>query len=264
MTFKRNPLIFFCIFILFFISAHQAFADSKQRIFDEAELLTKDQIASLESDAEKTSHKHETDVIILTTDGEHGIDLEQFMADFADEHKLGYDREKGNAIILGIDLKQSYVEIMKFGETKEKINYDRTEQMLDKITPHLSNGEFVKAFEKFISTADRYMKFKPGVNPDHVMFYTSVQILLALLLGALITYFMVRTSIPRKTVTESTYRNAQLTKILHQRDRYMRKSVTRSYRPRHKERSSRRGVRTSRKTGRTKSGRTYTSSRRKF
>lgn len=261
----RSVVLIFIAFIFLFIPL-QVFAQDKQRIFDEANILTESEVEKLESLAEEASEKQKADFVILTTDGEHGIDLEAYMDDFTEEQQIGYDPVEGNAVLLGIDLKESDVMIMGFEKGKERVDNDRAAQIREKITPYLSDENFFTAFEIFITTTERYMRYRPGVDPDNIMFKTSWQIAFAVLLGAIITFIMVRNINPKVTTTPATYRNDQLTRILRRRDRYVRTSVTKSYRPRNNNRGggSGGGRRGRSSYGRTRSGRSYSGSRGKF
>ena len=39
----------------------------------------------------------------------------------------------------------------------------------DKITPYLSNGDYYKAFSKFIKLGYKYMGMGPNVDPDNIL-----------------------------------------------------------------------------------------------
>lgn len=244
-------------FIFLFIPL-QTFAQEKQRIFDEANLLSETEIAKLEELATTHSSKQETDFVVLTTDGEHGIDIEIYMGDFADEHF------KGDAVLLGIDLKESDVMVMGFGKGQDRLDNDRATKVREKVTPYLSDGDYFTAFETFITTTERYMRYRPGVNPDNIFLKTSWQLIFAIVLGSLITFVMVRNVNPKVTTTPATYRNEQLTRILRKRDRYVRTTVTKSYRPRNNNRSGGGGSGGGSSFGRTSGGRSYSGSRGKF
>jgi len=256
---KFQAITTFLIVLIFLFIPFQTFAEDKQRIFDEANLLSESEIVQLEKLAATNSHKQETDFVVLTTEGEHGIDLEVYMGDFADDHF------KGNAVLLGIDLKQSDVMVMGFEKGQDLIDNDRATKVREKVTPYLSDGDFFTAFETFITTSERYMRYRPGVDPDNIFFKTSWQIIFAIVLGSLITFIMVRNVNPKVTTTPATYRNEQLTRILRKRDRYIRTTVTKSYRPRNNNRSGGGGGRSGGSSfGRTSSGRSYSGSRGKF
>jgi len=239
-------------------------AKDKQRIFDDANLLTEMEIVQLEKVAAKHSKKRKTDFVVLTTSGEHGIDIQKYMDDFYDDQGLGYDKKHGNTVLLGIDIKNSDVMIMGFYKAEDYLDNERATKVRDEITPHLSDGKYFAAFEKFIVTADRYMKYRPGVNPDNIFFKTFWQLIFALVTGAIITFIMVRHTNPKVTTTAATYRNDQYTRILSKRDRYIRTSVTKKYRPRNKNNRRGGGGGGGSSYGRTSGGHSYSGSRGKF
>src|SRR5690625_894929 len=264
MVVNRFLTITSAIFIFMFLFIPQEiFAQNKQRIYDEANILNDQEIERLEQLAMKYSDKQATDFVILTTDGKDGTDIENYMADFYDHEGLGYDQKHGNAALLGINLQESDVMVMGFYKAKERLDNDRSTKVREKVTPYLSDQEYFEAFETFIITAADYMRYRPGVNPDNIFYKTSGQLISAIVLGALITFIMVRNVNPKDTTTPATYRNDQHTRVLRKRDRYIRKSVTRKRRPRNNNRSEERGGGGS-SFGRTSGGHSYSGSRGKF
>ena len=253
--------LFFPFLILFiFLLPQEILADSKEFIVDEAGILTDQEVKKLEEQAGKDGKKRDISFYILTTDGEDGIDIEQYMTSFVDEQA----KEK-NIILLGIDMKESDVMIMGFDKGKERLDNERASQVREKITPYLSEGEFYQAFELFIKTSEDYLRFRPGVNPDSFLFKTTWQLLFALALGGVITLISVSNVGPKDTTSARIYQNDKQTKILRRKDRFIRRTVSKQYSPRNKNQGGRGGGGGfSSGAGRTSGGRSYSGSRGKF
>lgn len=253
--------LFFIMFLSVFAPYLVAAAD-KQRIYDEANLLTAEQISALEEVANKFSVRRETDFVIITTDDSDGKDIEKFMADFYDERKLGYDREHGNAAILAIDMAKRDVMLMGFYKAKERLDAERLTMIREEINPDLSAGNYYQAFHSYLTLADDYIRYKKGVDPNNPFFRTGVQFAVALILGILIVWLMVRNVGTKITTTAATYRDQSRTRIVSQRDKYVRTTVTKRRKPKPNNSSGGGGGFTG--GGTTGGGHSYSSSRGKF
>jgi len=252
-------LVLIIAFILFLFPI-KGLAQTKQFVYDEANILSNKEINHLEEQAVKSAKKRGINFYILTTDGEHDIDIEEYMASFVDERL-----PEENVILVGIDLKHSDVMIMGFGKGKERLDNERATMVREEITPYLSDGEFYKAFNRFILTAENYVKYRPGVNPNNILLKTTWQLLFATLLGGIITFISVRNVAPKDTTTLATYQRDELTKVIRKKDRFIRRTVSKQYRPRNNNQGGRGGGGgMSSGGGRTSGGRSYSGSRGKF
>lgn len=234
---------------------------AKQRIFDYANLLSDDEINSLEQQAKKHSEKRNTDFIVITITEETASDVEQFMEDFYDNEKPGFDKPKGNAAILGIDIDRRDVVLHGYGLAEKRLDGHRLELIRSNIRDDLSEGNYYDAFEQFIALGSDYIRFKEGVNPDNIFYNTLGQLGIAIVLSGLIVGFMVYQVNPKSTTTPSTYRDDTRSRVINQYDRYIRKTVTR--RRRQKD-NTKGGGGSGPPVGRTSGGSSYSRSRGKF
>lgn len=238
-------------------------AADKQRIYDHAELLTEQQKSNLEHVAKKYSERRKTDFIVITTNDSEGKDIKQFMEDFYDEQKLGYDQEHGNAAILAIDMTGRDVMLMGFYKAKERLDASRLGLIREELTPYLSAGNYEQAFHIYLTLADDYIRYKKGVDPNNPLFKTSVQFAAAIVLGIIIVWVMVRNVGAKITTTAATYRDQSRTRIVSKRDQYIRTTVTKRRKPKPTNSSGGGGGGFS-GGGMTGGGHSYSSSRGKF
>lgn len=250
-------LLISSLFMTLNVSAASA---EKQRVFDDANLLSTDEVTKLEKIAQKYSEKRETDFIIITQQ-EPEKDIEIYMDDFYDEKGLGFDKEHGNTAILGLDMTRRDVVISGFYKAEKYLDPDRIMQIIDEITPDLSAGNYYDAFELFIKTSDKYYNYKPGVNPKNPMYKTSVQFLIAAGLGVLIVGGMAMNTKPKMTTTANTYQDRNRSKVVGRRDRYIRTTVTKRRKPKQSNNSGGSGGGS---FGRTSGGHSRSSGRGKF
>ncbi len=203
----------------------------KQRIFDNAGLLRPEEIRNLEALAAEHSKKRETDFIVLTSNDADGKDVVKYMEDFYDASGLGYDKPFGNTVIITLDMGQRDVHVGGFYKGEKFLDNKRSEMVRKKISPELSNGNYYRAFNDFIKTSSRYMRFRPGANPSSPIFNIWVQLIASLLVGAGIVGSMTYKISARMTANEGTYRDPSNSRVVDKRDDYIRTTTSKIRKP---------------------------------
>lgn len=203
-----------------------AAVETKKLIYDEAGLLTSEEISRLTELAAKLGAERETDFIIITTNNPDNVDIRVRMENFYDDTAPGYDKAHGNAAILGIDMKERDVQLMGFYQAETYLDNERMDKIRNRITPALTAGNYVGAFEQFIKTGHRYMGFEPDVNPDNILFNIWFQLGVSAALGLIIVGAMLRNSGGRVTVGAHTYQDDQTSGLMEHWDRHVNTTVT--------------------------------------
>lgn len=206
-------------------------AESKQRIYDFAQLLTPDEVKGLEALAAQHSKKRETDFIVLTSNDADGKDIVKYMEDFYDERGLGYDKAHGNTVIITLDMGARDVYVAGFYKGKKYLDNKRSDLVRQKITPQLSSGNYYEAFSSFIKTSSKYMGFRPGANPNSPIFNIWFQLIISLAVGSGVVGAMAYRTGAKMTVNEGTYRDVSKSRIVDRRDNYIRTTTTRIKKP---------------------------------
>lgn len=201
---------------------------AKPLVYDHAELLSDEEENGLSSLAARLGEKRETDFIIITLNGTGGPDIEDYVARFYDDAAPGYDRPHGNAAILAIDLKERDVFLAGFGKAETWLDSGRLDKIRAKITPSLSAGEYYEAFGKYVKLAHDYMGYRPGVNPDNILFRTWFQVAVALGVAAVTVGIMAINTGGRVTVNARTYLDEKRSGVVARHDRFVNKTVTRA------------------------------------
>lgn len=229
--------IIFILSLLIFImpiTSLSSFAETdKQRVYDEVELLSEQEINDLEEMTKKYSDKRETDFVILTTNS--SASAKKYMQDFYDEKGLGYDSEHGNTAIMTINMNNREVYLAGFYKGEKYLTDKRLDKVRDKITDDLTDGQYLQAFKGFIKKSDYYFDYEPNVNPDNIFYKTWFQFILALIVSLVIVGMMLYQSKSKITTTQSTYKDMNRSKVISQKDRYIRKHVTKKHSPQSKD-----------------------------
>lgn len=234
--------------------------NQKQFVFDYAGLLTDQEVTQLESLADELGAESDTAFLIITANGTDGKDIVDYVGDFYDENAPGYDQPYGNTAILAIDMEERDIYLAGFKKAELYLNDQRLDVIRESITPALSDENFYAAFSEFISSSHSYMGIEPetssdnpgsypdddggyqnydedynyyaGGNPsDNIFFQLWFQLIVSFIVGGAVVGILAYNSGGRVTVSSRTYMNSNSSKVLHQHDRYLRKTVTRVKKP---------------------------------
>ena len=218
-------------FVLAQMLAQPAAAESvraKKLVYDHADLLDDEEEDALRSLAAGLGAERETDFLIVTLDGTGGPDIAEYVARFYDEEAPGYDRHHGNAAILAIDLAERDVFLAGFGKAETLLDSGRLDKIRGKITPLLSEGAYYEAFEKYLRLAHDYMGYRPGVNPDNILFKDWFQIAVSLAVAVATVGIMAAHSGGRVTVNARTYLDERRSGVVGRSDVFTHKTVTKT------------------------------------
>lgn len=223
--------LFFILLTPFVIPGITSAADQKTTIYDFAQLLSEQQIGDLEALSKELGAERETDFVILTTKDTEGKDVVRYMQDFYDENVLGYDQPHGNTAILTIDMQHREVYLAGFYKAKKYLDDVRVNQIRNKISPYLSSEDYFQASKLFIETAHHYMGYRPGVNPENILFKGWFQLIVALAVAGVVVSVMAYHSEGRVTVNDRTYLDTNQSRVIEKKDEYIRTSVTKTKKP---------------------------------
>ncbi|GAA4852701.1 YgcG family protein [Paenibacillus vulneris] len=219
-------LFFFVMYLSVPVQIMAAAREEKTLIYDEAKLLSSEEIRELNSLANQYGAKRKTDIIVMTSNNDQDVDVKKMTENFYDENGPGYDKSHGNAVILTLDMKNRDIYLAGFYKAEQYLGDNRLDKIRDKITPDLSQGNYKQAFETYILTSYKYMGVKPGVDPDNVLFDIRFQFVGSLAIGCMVVGIMAYRSGGRVTVNRHTYEDASSSGILDRQDQYIRTTIT--------------------------------------
>ena len=136
------------VFLADTISAKAASYDGY--VYDYADVLTTEEEEKLEKMCEKASKDCETDFVIVTM--REGLDyspMDNYLDDFLTTKGYRYD-----SIIYGIDMVSRADRIWTKGRAQSEISQDKLDSIREASESKLSDGNYYKAFEKFIKKTE--------------------------------------------------------------------------------------------------------------
>ncbi|MFV0413531.1 MAG: TPM domain-containing protein [Oscillospiraceae bacterium] len=169
-------------------------AATGQRVFDSAGLLTAEQAATLQQQAETFENKYDMDMVLVTTGYASGRTAQQYAEDFFTQNGFGRgSRESGVLMLVDTDNQQYYV----YTQGLARDYFDsKIDSLLSALEPLLNSQSYYEAFTTFVSEATSRAKTATGISPTEWVIIVAVP--LAILA---IGYFSVRAKYGRHPTT---------------------------------------------------------------
>jgi len=249
---KKQHLILmgFCMLITFLfvnVSVTKATAveeDTILHIYDNADLLSTNEIDGLEKMCKDYGNEAGIDIVILTHNDSKAKDAEVYIEDFYDTKLYGNHTD---SVILLVDMYNRDVCIESYGLAETYIHSNRGDVIIEEITPDLSGKQYYSAFESYIKQSAAYMKDDANLNYDHDYIYSEdptvtnnsesllvnpiFQLLLSLVIGGIVVGIMAYHSTGTMETGGSTYLDNNNSALIGKRDDYIRTQVTRVRKP---------------------------------
>lgn len=130
------------------------FSRIKQKVYDNADILTSSQEEELEDRIYSASNNGKLDIVILTVDTISGKDPIIYAADFYEEMGFGYDYEVGTGVILLINMGERDVALAGAGMAKIYLPDHELDEIRDDITSDLSDGNYYRAMMDYIDAVE--------------------------------------------------------------------------------------------------------------
>ena len=218
-------------------------------IIDEAGLLSTSELDDLGEKCITYGDDASIGIFILTHEDSSAVDGEVYIENFYDSSLKG---QYTDSVILLVDMANRDVVLEGYGTAETYIHSQRGDVIISDITPYLSDGDYVTAFEMFIEEANSYMKDTSDPNysrdytpapedgssttKDSILTNVFFQLLVSLGIGAITVGIMAYNAGGKMTVSGNTYIDQGHSGLIGRRDDYIRTTVTRVRKP--KENSS--------------------------
>lgn len=158
MNFTKRLTSAVCAIILTAFSCVTFFAESQQKLTDDAGLLTSSEQADVTGLLEDVSSQTGWDVIIYTNyNGVDEYDIENYTNEYYDDHGYGIG-DKKSGIIMNIDMSSRQMYVITKGDTMYYISDERNDAMLDDIQAELIDSDYYEACKLFAWYAGYYFQ----------------------------------------------------------------------------------------------------------
>lgn len=226
-----------------------------QHVYDKANLLSTSEIEVLEEMCIEYGEEAGIEIILLTHEDSNAPYAERYIEEFEMQFPVG-DR-----VYALIDMNERIIFMAGYGLAETYIHSKRIDVILDEMYPFVADGEYYDAFAISIKRSAEYMKDDSELNYDHDYsantpqsndpggaYYDEtwptvedntakflrnplVQLIAAIIIGAISVAIMAYNSGGKMTTGASTYMDPNHSGLIGRRDNYIRTSVTRVRKP---------------------------------
>ena len=218
--------------------------DLTQNVYNYAQNLEPEHVAALEALIESTEEEIGCDIAVITLDqslelsytSEPRYWVRDYAADFAAEHKMGYDRPNGNIVIFIDNVYREprtgkvYSWLWTNGLAEMKITTEESEEIMDvalmDLTDYSDSADYYSAYSKVIELLPANMR--SGAQ-SALRFFRPLYIFIFSLIVALL-YVLINwtTKAGVRTTSSTTYVANGRPNMTHKGDVFLRKTVTKT------------------------------------
>jgi len=182
---KKLLYVFFAVLICFAMSVTAYAEGDAKRLYDGADLLTDSEENNLLRRLDNTSEKYKVDIVIATTNTLDGYYVDEYASFFYDVNNYGYG-ERRNGVLLFIDMEGRNYHIVTNGLGSDAISNGDIDFIGDEISPLLTNGDYVMAFNKFVDECEYEINGEINGFP----FSYLKNIIIALVIGFIVAFIV--------------------------------------------------------------------------
>ncbi|MDD4679279.1 MAG: TPM domain-containing protein [Clostridia bacterium] len=160
-------IILFSLLFLFLMSSFTwtaAKAASTDNVIDDLDFLTLEELNQIQSEIDQAVLEHNLDIVIVITDNTEAKSSMDFADDYYDYNGYGVGSDASGLLML-INMYDREIWISTTGEAIAIFSDDRIENILDIVTPYLSDVNYYQASMAFISQVKNFAAVGP---PSHV------------------------------------------------------------------------------------------------
>ncbi len=198
-------------------------------IYDEANLLSEDDEASLLTKLEKYSEKYSADIAIVTTNDAGGLTAQAYADAYAEKIGQSMSRDEYPGILFLIDMDNREIYMATQGQAMNYYDDYRINEVLDDCYAYITDGDYKGTCDAFLKGVRDYMGRSTSKSARMDGFGVLLRLIIAIVIGAVVTVAMVFRRGGRVTTNSRTYFDASGSHMDAQEDRFMNRTVTRRH-----------------------------------
>ena len=198
-------------------------------IYDEANLLSEDDEASLLKKLEKYSEKYSADIAIVTTDDAGGLSAQAYADAYAEKIGQSMSRDEYPGILFLIDMDNREIYMATQGQAMNYYDDYRINEVLDDCYAYITDGDYKGTCDAFLKGVRDYMGRSTSKSARMDAFGVLIRLIIAIVIGAVVTFAMVFRRGGSVTTNSRTYFDASGSHLDAQEDRFVNRTVTRRH-----------------------------------
>ena len=226
--------------------------DAEERfLYDDADLLTDSEEATLVQKLEDVSHAHNTQLVIAALPSLGGNDIDDYVEYLYDSMDFGYGETREGVLLL-ICMDPREYRILSNGQAGVAIGSDQVDTLCDFMDMHLPNGHYVAAFNSFADQCGEMLQYYESGSPFQVGKNLAISLVIGLVAGLIVALILKgQLKSVRKQYTAHVYVKQGSMHVDLKQDIFLYRNVTRTRKQEREKSSSSSG---SDGTARTKGG----------
>ena len=212
------------------VSVSAATPGSERFIYDDAQLLDKNEHAILQQKLETLSRAYDTHIVVATLRSVNGGDADLLSEAFFDGKDMGYgDSRDGIMLIVMMDIRE--FRIVSNGEAADALTKRRIEKITDTITPALSDGDYADAFMTFADECAYYLDGHINGFPFPWVRNLAIALIVGLVIGLIVAFSLkAQLKSVRMQARAHNYVKANSMHLTYHSDLYLYRTVRRTRR----------------------------------
>lgn len=204
-------------------------AETASGIYDAAELLSDEDEAALSKKLAQYAEKYSTDIAIVTTNDAGGLTSQAYADAYAEKIGQSMNEDGYPGILFLIDMDNRQIYMATQGQAIQYYNDRRIDKVLDNCYNHITDGDYKGTCDAFLKGVRDYMGRSTGQSARMDALGVLIRLIIALVIGAVVTFAMVFRRGGRVTTNSQTYFDASGFHLDAKEDRFMNRTVTRRH-----------------------------------
>lgn len=228
--------------------------DTANYVIDEANLLSSSELKTLNAQYSQLSQKYKVDILAITI-RQPSINRTRYIEDYYDSGLKNHTLlEDAVILLLNMDSDSRGIAIQGYGRCQLSVSSQRIEEMLDVITPMLTDENYAEALKQygkgcaycfqheteaeFSLSKTAYADITKKSERRLFIKRTLINLLIALAAAAAIVFLMAHPKVQRAATCQRTYMDAAHSRILGSYDHYTHTTATKHPKPKEPPKSS--------------------------
>ena len=158
-------------------------------LYDEADLLTDSEEASLVEKLTEVSHARDAQIVVVTLASMDGGDIDEFVDYLYDSLGLGYG-ENHDGVLLLVCMDPREYRILSNGYAGTAIGPDQIDTLCDFVETYLPNGHYAAAFHSFGDQCDEFLEYYQMGSPFKAGKSLAISLLIGIIAGLIVAFVL--------------------------------------------------------------------------
>lgn len=158
-------------------------------LYDEADLLTDSEEASLVEKLTEVSHARDAQIVVVTLASMDGGDIDEFVDYLYDSLGLGYG-ENHDGVLLLVCMDPREYRILSNGYAGTAIGPDQIDTLCDFVEIYLPKGHYAAAFNSFADQCDEFLEYYQMGSPFKAGKSLAISLLIGIIAGLIVAFVL--------------------------------------------------------------------------